>query len=63
MKTLLNARRKPQDGLERHREVRALRKRAKRLRAMARDVGDKHTLKQMSRALDAEASELTRKKI
>jgi hypothetical protein len=52
-----------QDDLERHREVCALRKKAKRLRAIARDVGDKHTVKQKGREMDAKATELTRKKI
>ena len=62
MKALLRTRRRSDEDLERHREARALRKKAKRLRAMAHDVGDKHAVKQMSRALDVKASELTRAK-
>jgi hypothetical protein len=50
----------PPHDLERHREARALRKKAKRLRALAQDVGEKRAVKQMSRDLDAKASDLTR---
>jgi len=61
---LLNTRRNPipQSDLERHHEIRALRKKAKRLRALAPDVGEKRAVKEMSRELDTKASELARGK-
>jgi hypothetical protein len=62
MKTRLTTRRRAiaEDALERHREVRALRKKAKRLRALAQDVGERHAVKRLSRKLDAKAVKLTR---
>jgi len=46
---------------ERLRDVRALRKKAKRLRLLAKDVGDNHTVRELSRQFDAEAAKIEHK--
>jgi hypothetical protein len=51
----------PTSDIERNKDVRALRKKAKRLRALAKDTGDKHAVKKLSRQFDAKASEIARK--
>jgi hypothetical protein len=49
---------KPRPETERSAVARGLRTQAKRLRYLAKDVGDKHTVRAMSRELEAQATAL-----